>query len=846
MHPLHDYMETQLADKIKSRRVVVWYDERGEFAPFVSEVRGGPRVDGGLSTVSVGGLSVKLAEYAGSMFELRAAVEPHVSRDVPDAVVIYMPGCARDRHASVLMELEKAGTSWEPQLKQLAKNVLLQKYTLGVVDEILRLDRNVSYEDLARAAEGGAGSEPPSILKSIFHDASGTDGLLAAWLTSDARDEELAAKEANRELCKLIRSRLELELSEELGLSKMRSIVARYVLANEFRSDLTGDPPPHLSAIAKPKTNAGEAAVRELAQRLRNSFPAEYITISDQTQDELRLPNATISAERLGSVDTFRFEERALLKYCGELIANSRFVEALKIITEREHSFWVDRDVARKTHWDACRFMANLGMIALQVHAVMRGSSMDAAAWIAAYVRDWHRLDQAQRHLEGRVRLLEDDPDERALAIVRREYEDACHAMAIGFVQAMDNAHWSVPAVLHQTHVFSDVVSIQPKPVAYFLVDAMRFEMGAELASTLPKTSEVSLRPAVVALPSITPIGMAALLPGASSSFNLADYKGELGARIDDTFLGDLPSRKKHVAARIPKSVDMTLDQLLAQTKGKLGKKIEGAQVIIVRSQEIDLVGESGLYQARLVMDSVIGNLARAIGKLARVGVERVVVSADHGHLFASDRDESMRIEAPGGATVDLHRRCWIGRGGTTPAGCTRVSASALGYASDLDLVFPVGCGVFKAGGDLAFHHGGPSLQEMIVPVLTALTKAPTAEQGDSGSVNVVDVPPAITNRIFTVTIRSGGSNLAMFAEPKVLRPVLITGDRQVGVVCTVIDGAFDATTGCVTVPPNVALTVAFILNDDSVSSLRIAIQDPTTDAELYRSPADIPIRLGV
>jgi hypothetical protein len=845
MHPLHEYVEKQLAERIKSRRVVIWYDTRAEFALFIAELRGGPRTSNNLARVTVAGIDTKLAEYAGSMFELRALIEPDVSGDTAEPVVVYLPGCERDRRASVLMEIEKAGECYEPQLKRLARNVLRERYTDGVIDEMLASER-VTYEDLARASSDTSAAEPPSILRSIFHDASGNDALLAAWLATDARDDELVAKEANRELCKLVRSRLELELSEDLALSKMRSIALRYVLANEFRSDYRGNPPANLSSVAKPKTKAGEAAVRELAQRLRHSFSAEYISSADQVQDELLFPNAPISPEHLGSIDTFRFEERALLKYCGELIANKRFSEALKIVTEREHSFWVDRDVTRKTHWDACQFMANLGVIALQVHAAVRGASMDATMWIDAYVRDWHRLDQAQRHLEGRVRLLEDDPDERALAVVRREYEDACHAMAVGFTQALAKAHWSVPAVLHQTHVFSDVVSIQPKPVAYFFVDAMRFEMGAELAGTLPKTSEVLLRPAVVALPSITPIGMAALLPGASSSFNLADHKGELGIRIDDTFLGDLPSRKKHVASRIPKCVDMTLDELLAQTKGRLEKKIEGAQVIIVRSQEIDLVGESGLYQARLVMDSVIGNLARAVGKLAKAGVEHVVVSADHGHLFASDRDESMRIEAPGGATMDLHRRCWIGRGGTTPAGCIRVSASALGYASDLDLVFPVGCGVFKAGGDLAFHHGGPSLQEMIVPVLTVLTKVPAAERGTLGSVNVVDAPPTVTNRIFTVTVRSGGANLAMFAESKVLRPILVAGDKQVGAVCTVIDGAFDVATGCVTVPPNAALIVAFILNDDSVSSLRIAIQDPTTDAELYRSPADIPIRLGV
>jgi len=43
MHTLHDYVAKQRADKIKERRVVVWYDEGREFQPFVDEVRGAPR-----------------------------------------------------------------------------------------------------------------------------------------------------------------------------------------------------------------------------------------------------------------------------------------------------------------------------------------------------------------------------------------------------------------------------------------------------------------------------------------------------------------------------------------------------------------------------------------------------------------------------------------------------------------------------------------------------------------------------------------------------------------------------------------------------------------------------------
>ena len=185
MHPLHDYIAKQLSERAKARRIVIWYDERGEFAPFVSELRGGERAGPEPVEVALGGVSVNLLEYAGSMFELRATVEPLACGDSPELTVLYLPGCERDHHGSVLMELEKAGATWEPSLKQLAKNVLQQKYTLGQLDELLHPDRKVGYEDLVRAAAGGEGSEPPSILKGIFRDSSGHDDLLASWLAND-------------------------------------------------------------------------------------------------------------------------------------------------------------------------------------------------------------------------------------------------------------------------------------------------------------------------------------------------------------------------------------------------------------------------------------------------------------------------------------------------------------------------------------------------------------------------------------------------------------------------------------------------------------------------------------
>jgi hypothetical protein len=849
MHPLHEYVAKQLAEKLKSRKVAVWYDARREFAPFIAEVRGGVRINGEAVPVTIEGLSACLLEYDGSMFELRAAVEPYVYGDIPECVVLYLPGCERDRRGSVLMELEKAGECYEPQLKRLARNVLRQRYTDGVIDEMLTSER-ISYDDLARSSSDTSSAEPPSILKSIFHDASGNDGLLGAWLASDSRDAEIESKEATRELTKLVLSKLGLQLPEVAALAKLRSIALRYVLAGEFRSNLNCAPPAALDAVPAPKTKDEQTAVGEAARRLRTSFSELYSEMADRVEAELGLRDAKIAPDGLGSIDTFRFEERLLLAHCSDLIAANEFDRALAVIGEREHSFWLDRDVPRKAQWEACRRMAELGRLCVTVRGAVKKAGGDANAWIDAYTSKdgWFLLDQAQRRLEAWVANLDDDPQEHALGIVRGAYEDASRAMAEGFTKAMLRANWIMPSSLHQTHIYSEIVSERPKPVAYFLVDAMRFEMGVELAERLPKTTEVIVEHAICALPSITPIGMAALQPGASSSFSVVEQGGTPGARIDAMFLPDLAARKKFASARVPNLADVSLDELLSLQPSKLAKKIDGAQVVMVRSQEIDHAGETGFtFQARQVMDTVIDNLARAIRKLAAAGIEQAVVTADHGHLFfPSDRDESMRIPSPGGDEVDLHRRCWIGRGGATPAGCVRVSAAALGYDSDLDFVFPLGSGIFKAGGDLAFHHGGLSLQELVIPVLTIRMKATRPESSIAGPVTATGLPEAVTNRIFSVTIQLVGKNLSLFASELIVRPLLISSGKQVGNVGMAIDGDLDRATGCVKLQPGKPVTVAFLLSDESTASLRIVVQDPTTDAELYRSPKDIPVRLGV
>src|SRR5258705_7576644 len=119
-------------------------------------------------------------------------------------------------------------------------------------------------------------------------------------------------------------------------------------------------------------------------------------------------------------------------------------------------------------------------------------------------------------------------------------------------------------------------------------------------------------------------------------------------------------------------------------------------------------------------MDSILHDLHRSFRVLASLGVERFVVAADHGYIFGEDLDESMKVDPPGGETVDLHRRVWVGRGGQQSDSFLRVKVADFNLGSDLELATPWGLGGFKSrGGAKASFHGGASLPALVYTALS-------------------------------------------------------------------------------------------------------------------------------
>jgi hypothetical protein len=339
---------------------------------------------------------------------------------------------------------------------------------------------------------------------------------------------------------------------------------------------------------------------------------------------------------------------------------------------------------------------------------------------------------------------------------------------------------------------------------------------------------------------------MAALLPAADRSFSISETSRSVAGTVRGRLLPDSAARMDFAKAEIPGLVEMTLDDLLETPRGKLQERLETGPVVLIRSQEIDGAGENlPNALARQVMGTVLESIRKGVLRLADAGVSHFVVTADHGHLFSSPRGDDMKIDPPSAGTqADLHRRCWLGRGGSTPDSCVRIAGRDLGYDTDLDLVVPKGAGVFKAGGDLAFHHGGLSLQELVIPVLTFTLQGrrPTKRSGPRELLSLQGVPREITNRIFSLSLVRPQLDLPTVDALRVRVVAFATrDDRMVGQAAFATPG-WDAD-GRVVLLGTEPVAVGVQLDDDDVDELRVRVIDASTERVLTDT-SPIPVRL--
>jgi hypothetical protein len=438
---------------------------------------------------------------------------------------------------------------------------------------------------------------------------------------------------------------------------------------------------------------------------------------------------------------------------------------------------------------------------------------------------------------------------EKLTASVRQKYAEWLDTTGHAFVKTYEAAGFESGETPAQVETWSR--HVEPawksgKRCAYLLVDALRYEMAAELLEGIGDEFTITFEPSLGIAPSITPIGMAALMPGAEKGIELLAAAGAVAAAVGGVTLKTRADRVAYLENQIPNGLMVLKLGDLLRVTAKRRKELAQARFIVVTSQEIDRLGEDDDQgETRRWMDEMLEQLRRGVRALARSGIEHIVVTADHGHIFADHFDPGMVMDAPGGQTLELHSRAWIGRGGVTAEGYVRVSASQLGLGGDLEFAFPRGHGCFRVrGGAGGYFHGGLSLQELVIPVATLVPKATKLSGGASGKVLIELQRPTITNRFFSANL--GLEKEGLFGVDQLRIRVTVESDgKEVG-FCAMASTGYEEGTREVLLQSGQPNALTFMLStSEPVSAVTIRVVDCQTQLELAQK-LNVPVKLSL
>ena len=103
----------------------------------------------------------------------------------------------------------------------------------------------------------------------------------------------------------------------------------------------------------------------------------------------------------------------------------------------------------------------------------------------------------------------------------RKRYAKLAEKVQALFTKSLETTGWPLQGRLSNSDVFDTIVGPMLKEsgrkVAFIMVDALRYELGVTLHRQLSETEQAEIRAACAQLPTVTPVGMASLLPGAGA-----------------------------------------------------------------------------------------------------------------------------------------------------------------------------------------------------------------------------------------------------------------------------------------------------------------------------------------
>lgn len=569
-------------------------------------------------------------------------------------------------------------------------------------------------------------------------------------------------------------------IEQQFGYSEENPTISKFAL-QLFASDLSVKTNIDGTSLALYRKGDSGASFR-FCQQWRNSVSsrASYIVWSswaaDIFKDSLGKLFTTVDMEQLLSIQTFNVEEYILSRLVSKLLQSVQNGGAglrkkiLDISLSRKRlDFWLAESSSERyrSSYTACYHAARF----LDELAVFHPEGIgDVSGYIQAYTGEWFRIDQDLRlYTEAVMDVagveLFKDLSARLETAYREQYLARISSVWMSLISpdGKSVSAWNCASVLKQHDFYKTQIvpylEAGPNRRAYVIVsDALRFEVGEELSAMLSGNARytVSLSSALTGLPSITRLGMAALLPHGSLTISAAD-----SVLVDGKNAQGLENRKKILNAYNGIAIDA--DSLLAMKRDEARAFQKSASVIYIYHDAIDATGDKAASEDMTfkACRSACVDLEQVIRYITNtMNGSHIVVTADHGFLYTSDdvpesQRSALSVEVP--VACESKKRYKLGK---ALAGCTGAvcgSCKDFGFEdTGFDFLIPYGIQLFHFVGGAKFFHGGVMPQEVIIPVVTVKPDQDASRKDGQKmpvEAGVIGLPSMITTRVFTVRV---------------------------------------------------------------------------------------------
>ncbi|HYN87461.1 MAG TPA: PglZ domain-containing protein, partial [Ardenticatenaceae bacterium] len=569
------------------------------------------------------------------------------------------------------------------------------------------------------AVGGGAGWPT---LQALLRVESARDILLALLAPTEPQRKALQGDTAwATEARALFESTLGLRpITRARSWQPLADELWRFVLFSEFAFDLPAELPAALADVPRAGPEA-EFLVRDLCDQLRSDLRTRtrYVERAETIEQELGLPTACRDVEDLGVLDTFPFEERTFFNQAVDALKRDRVDRLRQALSRHERSVWAGRG-ENQAQWTLLRAATELVQACADGRRQLPEHVRGQDALIDFYTGSLREADRLQREFEQAAGDCLDEAG--AIGAVKSQaraaYRQLAEQVQNVFVRHLEKEGWPPAGRLANADVFDRLVAPRlqesGRRVALLLIDALRYELGVELHKQLARHGQVEVQPAFAQLPSVTPVGMASLLPGAGQGLKLVKKDDQLVPALGDQPLATVAHRMEVLRRRYgQRFAETTLAELSRGTVELPGT----VELLVVRSNEMDSNFESNPEAAPGLITRTFQQIVAAIRRLREQGFQDAFVVTDHGFYLNTGTAAGDVGTKPPGNWVTAHDRLLLGDGSGDAANFV-VPAERLGIRGDFrQAAGPRALVAYRAGQ--AYFHGGASLQETVVPVIT-------------------------------------------------------------------------------------------------------------------------------